>query len=367
MPPKAARRTRSTSSGSGKGAKHVSFGSNVASNSSVDSGAYVVPGDEVADEDLKFDFLDWPSCERSRGLDVRLSVRTRILLACHATDHLNKEVLMESWERSGLMPFNPDRVLGTLTDDEEDQSDRRKSGRVKSRQAAQHICELAMQFQAGEIDEHQLLIGVKESADDAVCYHVTESTGAAAAKGVKSGAIASNWGAKSRKISKSDQFRSGTFQGSDYDAVEEALDEQVGALNRLQPWECKVVESKKECGHRLKSNAGLTKHAESKHHGIGKYYNHLTGETKTFVTGEAAAAAASAAAAAAPAAAAAAPAPAPAAAAAAPAPAPAESAKRVKCQVCGGFYTADTIGKHNKKRKHKSAALAAAATAVAAM
>ena len=83
---------------------------------------YTVPGDEVADEDLKFDFLDWSTCDRSRGLDVALSVRTRILAACYAADHLPREVFVESWARSGLVPFNPSRVLDTLVDDEEDQS-----------------------------------------------------------------------------------------------------------------------------------------------------------------------------------------------------------------------------------------------------
>jgi hypothetical protein len=366
MPPKGGKRTRSAACGSGKAAKHVTFSSAEAFNSSLNSEAYLVPGDEVADEDLEFDFVDWATCERSRGLDVRLSVRTRILLACHATDHLDKVVLMESWERSGLMPFNPERVLSTLTDDEVDESTRRKSGRLKSKEAAKLICKLALQYNAGEIDEQQLIIGVKETADDAVCYHITESTGAAAAKGVKRGAIASDWGSKKRQISKTDQFRSGSFQGSQYDAVGEKLDEQADALNRSQPWECRVVESrsKKECGHRLKSNAGLTKHAEAKHNGVGNYFNHSTGETKTFVTGDAAAAAAAAAGAAAPPVAAAAAAAAAAAVAAPPAPALADNgARRVKCQICGGFYTAATIGKHNKKRKHKVAAASAAAAA----
>jgi hypothetical protein len=189
---------------------------------------------------------------------------------------------MESWERSGLVPFNPERVLGTLTDGEVDDSDRRKSGRLKSKHAATLICKLAAQYEMGDIDEQQLIIGVKELADGAVCYHVTESTGAAAAKGVKSGAITSNCSSKKRKISKTDQFRTGSFQGSQYDAVGEKLDEESNALNHSQPWECKVVVNKKKCCHRLKSNAGLIKHAEAKHHGIGSYYNHLTGETKMF-------------------------------------------------------------------------------------
>jgi hypothetical protein len=339
---KAGKKRRSAPRSCGKGSKGV-----------VNSGKYVVPGNEVADEDLEFDFLDWPSCERSRGLDVRLSVRTRILLACHATDHLDKSVLIESWERSGLIPFDPSRVLRTLADDEDGGAERRKSGRVKSKEAANQICQLAQQFEAGDIDEQQLIIGVKKLADDAVCFHVTESTGAAAAKGVRSGAIPSGWGSKPRKTSKSDDRRSGSFQGDEYDVIGQRLDEEADALNRQQPWECKVLEKKKECGHRLKSVAGLTKHATTKHHGIGKYYNHLTEEIKTFVVGEAAAAAAVASpppAAAAAAAAVASPPPA-AAAAAAAGVAVDSSAKRVKCR-CGGFYTAATIGKHVKKKRH---------------
>jgi hypothetical protein len=186
-------------------------------------------------------------------------------------------------------------------------------------------------------------------ADDAVCYHITESTGAAAAKGVKSGAIPKDGGSKNkkRKTSCTDPFRTGSFQGSDYDEVEAALDAAAAALNLSQPWECQVVDSKskKQCSHRLKSNAGLTKHAVAKHHGIGKYYNHLTLQTKTFIGGEAAAAAQTASAAAGS------PSSSP-----SPPRAAAAADKRVKCVVCGGFYTAATIGKHNNKKRHKEAA-----------
>jgi hypothetical protein len=328
----------------------------------VDSGAYVVPGDDVADEDLKLDFLDWASCERSRGLDVRLSVRTRILLACHACDHLDKSVLIESWERSGLVPFDPGRVLGTLADEEDGGTDRRRSGRVKSKDAAKEICNLAERCAAGEIDEQQLIIGVKELADDAVSYHITESTGAAAAKGVKSGAIPKDgsFNKKKRKNSYTDQFRINSFQGDEYNVVADALDEADAALNRLKPWECQVVDSKskKECGHRLVRVSGLTKHAVSKHHGIGKYKNHLTQELKTFVAGEAADAAAQAANVA-PAAAgsrSSSPSPSPPVTPAAAAASAVAVNKRVKCW-CGGFYTLATIDQHNKKMRHRNACL----------
>ena len=357
MPRSAAKKGGSAPGKGAKRRKHVSFAPVKASNSSVNSGAYVVPGDEVADEDLELDFLDWASCERSRGLDVRLSVRTRILLACHACDHLEKSVLIESWERSGLVPFDPARVLGTLADEEDGGPDRRRSGRVKSKDAAKEICNLAKQYAAGEIDEQQLIIGVKKLADDAVCYHITESTGAAAAKGVKSGAIPKDgsFNKKKRKTSKTDQFRTNSFQGSDYDQVADALDEADAALNRSKPWECKVVasKSKKECGHRLKSNAGLTKHAVAKHHGIGKYKNHLTQELKTFVAGEAADAAAQAASVAPAAAGSSSPSPSPPRAAAAAAGTVAVD-KRVKCW-CGGFYTLATIDQHNNKKRHRDA------------
>ena len=353
MPPSVAKRQKGGSA-LGKGGsrakskthKHVSFG----------SGAYVVPGDDVADEDLELDFLDWASCERSRGLDVRLTPRTRILLACHATDHLDKSVLIESWERSGLVPFDPSRVLGTLADEEDGgRTNRRTSGRVKSKDAAKEICNLAKQYAAGEIDEQQLIIGVKKLADDAVCYHITESTGAAAAKGVKSGAIPKDGGSKKkRKTSYTDPFRTGSFQGSEYDDVAAALDVAVAALNLSKPWECKVVDSKskKQCSHRLQSNAGLTKHAVAKHHGIGKYYNHLTLETKTFIGGDAAAIAQTASAAAAVDSGSRSSSPSP--------PHAAAVDKRVKCVVCGGFYTAATIGKHNNKKRHRQAEVARA-------
>ena len=67
MPPKASKRKQQAAGGGG-----VAEG----------PAPYNVPGDDIADEDLNFDFLNWSSCDRSRGLDVALSVRTRILAAC---------------------------------------------------------------------------------------------------------------------------------------------------------------------------------------------------------------------------------------------------------------------------------------------
>ena len=133
---------------------------------------YSVPDDDVEDEDLDFDFLDWSSCDRSRGLDVALSVRSRILAACYAADHLPRAVFVESWARSGLIPFNPSRVLDTLVDDEEDLSVRR-SGRHKAEEATKRIAELTRQHANGDIDVQQFLIACKETADAAVCHHVT--------------------------------------------------------------------------------------------------------------------------------------------------------------------------------------------------
>jgi hypothetical protein len=343
---KASKGSRKSPRKCGKGVKRVAF---KASKDSKASGGYVVPGDDVADEDLEFDFLDWSTCQRSRGLDVSLSVRTRILLACHACDHLDRNVLVESWERSGLIPFDPERVLSTLTDEEEELGDRRKSGRVKSKESAAAICALAAQYQEGSIDDQQLIIQVKEIADEAVCYHVTQSTGAVAAKGIKSGAIAAGWDKKKRKVSKTDKFRAGSFQAEQYDLVEASLAEEAETLNRLKPWECKVAEKAKKgkgkagkvCGHRLKSTAGLTKHSTAKHHGIGNYYNHATGEIKTFATGDALAAVqhVDAAEPFEPAAA-------------------ASSSRRQKC-VCGGSYIDATREKHNDSAKHKSHVAAA--------
>jgi hypothetical protein len=348
MPPKARKLARkpATSGKVGKGA---------ALQPAADG--YNVPGDDVDDEDLEFDFLDWLSCARSRGLDARLSVRTRILLACHACDHLDKGVLIDSWSRSGLMPFDPDRVLSTLTDDADDlDGGRRRSGRVKSKDAAAAICKIVAQYAEGIINDQDLLIKVKELADEAVCYEIMQSTGSVAARGVKTGAIANNWDAKKRKISKTEANRAGSYQGDDYDQVAESHAEEEAALNRNKPWECKVQKvttkgkGKKQgpvCGHRLKSTPGLTKHADSKHHGIGKYLNHLTGETFEFISGDAAAAAAN------------------------PNNVPLQAAaaagggegggKRLKCQVCQGTYTAATVGNHNKSPKHTAAAAAAAA------
>jgi hypothetical protein len=358
MPSKGSKGSQKSPRGRGNGAKGGKGGNRAALPPAADSGAsggYIVPGDEVPDEDLEFDFLNWLSCQRSRGLEPALSVRTRILLACHACDHLDKSVLIESWNRSGLMPFDPERVLSTLTDDADDLGDRRRSGRVKSKDAAAAICKLAEEYAEGIINDQELLIKVKELADAAVCYEIMQSTGAVAAKGVKTGAIDQHWETKKRKISKTDKHRTGSFQGDDYDAVATSLAEEEEALNQSKPWECKVQEKKKGkkqgkvCGHRLKSTAGLTKHANHAHHGIGKYFNHVTGVTSEFVGGDAAAAAAS-------------PnnVPPPAAAAAG------GEGKRLKCQLCQGTYTAATIGKHNNSPKHTAAVEAASAEAASA-
>ncbi len=47
----------------------------------------------------------------------------------------------------------------------------------------------ARQHADGEINVQQFLIACKETADDAVCYDVTESTGAAVRKGLGSGKL----------------------------------------------------------------------------------------------------------------------------------------------------------------------------------
>jgi len=49
---------------------------------------------------------------------------------------MDPSVLAESWERSGLIPFNPARVLDTLVDEEYDAANRRKSGRAAANEAA---------------------------------------------------------------------------------------------------------------------------------------------------------------------------------------------------------------------------------------
>jgi hypothetical protein len=256
----------------------------------------VVPSDEVADSDLTFDFMDWSTCKRTRGLEPSLSVRTRILLACWASDNLDKDVVTESWARSGLVPFDPDRVLHTLSDDVEEDGVR-KSGRVKTRDAAAEICKLAEQHRAGDVGEQQFIIRVKELADRAVCFHITESTGAATAKGVASGAISKQQ--PRRKLSRTEAFRTGSYQGDEYDIVNETQDAQEAALNATKPWECKVPEkgargrpTGKVCGHRLGTVAGCTKHANAVHCGIGNFLNHQNGLVRTFVDGDAAAAAA---------------------------------------------------------------------------
>jgi hypothetical protein len=325
---------------------------------------YNVPGDDVADEDLNFDFLDWSTCDRSRGLDVALSVCTRILAACYAADHLPREVFVESWARSGLIPFNPSRVLDTLVDDEEDRSLRR-SGRHKAEDAGKRIAELSRQHANGEINVQQFLIACKETADDAVCYNVTESTGAAVRKGLGSGKLSKeqlDGGKKKRKVSKTDKRRQGMFQGNDYDAVAEGLDAEEAVLNEQKPWECKVVVKGKVCGWRLKKY--LVKHADSAHSGVGNFYSHITKEEKKFLSGTALAASKDDAAAAAAAAggddAAAAGGGAAAAAggdaaAAAGGDAAAAKKKRITCQICKSSYVAADIGKHLKKAVHVNA------------
>jgi len=50
----------------------------------------------------------------------------------------------------------------------------------------------------------------------------------------------------------------------------------------------------------------------------------------------------------------------------APLPAPPRSPKKIRCQICKGYYWPLDIGKHNKRKKHKTAVTAAAALAAAA-
>jgi hypothetical protein len=168
---------------------------------------------------------------------------------------------------------------------------------VKTRDTAEAICKLAEQRRAGDLDEQQFIIQVKELADKAVCFNVTESTGAVSAKGLASGAIVHQ--PPRRKTSKTDAFRTGSFQGDEYDKVAEAQDAQEAILNASKPWECKIPEkgprgkaTGEVCGHRLGTVAGCTKHANAVHSGIGNFLNHQNGVVRTFVDGDAAAAAA---------------------------------------------------------------------------
>jgi hypothetical protein len=249
-----------------------------------------------------------------------------------------------------------------LVDDEEDRNLRR-SGRHKAEEATKRIAELTRQHADGELTVQQFLIACKETADDAVCYNVTESTGSAVRKGLGSGKLSKeqlDGGKKKRKVSKTDKRRQGMFQGNDYDAVAEGLDAEQASLNEQKPWECKVVVKGKVCGWRLKKY--LVKHADSAHSGVGNFFSHITKEEKKFLSGTALAASKDTAAAAAAAGgdAAAAVAGGTAAPAAAGGDAAAANKKRIICQICKSSYVAADIGKHLRKPVHMNAVREAA-------
>ena len=82
---------------------------------------YVVPGDDVEDEDLVFSRDNWSLSERTRFLDPSLSERTRILGAIFARMQVPPSVGLASWALSGLFSDDPNVVLNRLPGADNDQ------------------------------------------------------------------------------------------------------------------------------------------------------------------------------------------------------------------------------------------------------
>ena len=301
---------------------------------------YVVPGDDVEDEDLEFLPDNWPLCERSRYLDPSLSERTRILAAVFARMQVPPSVGLNAWALSGLFSDNsPNVVLDRLPGNEKKQ--KRQSLRLLPGKTRQTIKDMA---DDSDISDDTFFIDAQPMIHDVVRYGVTESQANANAK---AGAATRSSGAavhaSGRKKSKTEYARVGTYSTpADYNAVIEESKRQEDQDASLLPWRCqvlvgKVVARRQPCGHKLKSERGCTKHATSMHNGLCHFINAVTNvERKEQINAAAAAPAA----------------PAPAAAAAPAAPA---KNRKEQCKICDGKYPHGTYTLHVRRKRHRTA------------
>jgi hypothetical protein len=69
---------------------------------------YIVPGDDVEDEDLEFQDVNWPLCERMRSLDPAFTERTRILAAIYAARQVSPQVGLSCWPLAAAQLFQLD-------------------------------------------------------------------------------------------------------------------------------------------------------------------------------------------------------------------------------------------------------------------
>ena len=168
--------------GSSKVAKPVKSKSKASAQPAVDSLAperarYVVPGDDVEDEDLEFLPDNWPLCERSRYLDPQLSERTRILAAVFARMQVPPSVGLAAWAQSGLFSDDPNVVLDRLPGNEKDR--KRESMRLLPARTRQTIKDMA---DDSDISDDDFFIQSQPMIHQVVKFSVTESQANANAK-----------------------------------------------------------------------------------------------------------------------------------------------------------------------------------------
>jgi hypothetical protein len=289
---------------------------------------YVVPGDDVEDEDLEFQNVNWPLCERMRFLDPALTERTRILAAIYAARQVSSHVGMSCWALSGLFSDDPEVVLSRLPGTEKQQN--RASKRILPRVTRQTIRDLADDsdisddtfFINAQPMVHAFSVNISShhfhslQVHKVIRYSVTESQANADAK---AGAAARKSTGERRK-SRTEHARTGTFsEASDYDKVIAEHQRQQDENNAAFPWRCQVMvgtgKKKHVCGHKVKTPRGCTNHAIAIHNRMCHFLHAVTNQERkeTIVEIE------------------------------------------LKCLICGGIYTISTMDSHNATQRHRDA------------